>query len=603
MNNRSISLFAKYRPNTKHDIKPRFFYNRSAVRLEYRKYWRTGKVSNSYVHDEYRLLNLSKPDLYRKVNVLDEFGDEDFVWEPYFSAKDSLKMGSYEGDAYRSNLYNRYHNLRRFLSGRTLNKARNWRAYYAGAFLGYDRYAYCFGKRGEQGHILAVGATAGWSVPLLASAYPREGGLDLDLGVNVGLPFTKWEGFRYVDKDVADYGVEGTRDPYYQAVSSRSSSTWKLNAKYLLQDVHISLVYRFRSIAKKVSLDLVDEYEQKEILRFRERANLLDEAVNLSLREASARKDSLARVAKERSDSAEWADFNTKRRLEALLLMNPDTTQFHGRDSLDYIRLILGKDTTEYRRIKAQQMKVARQQEKLAADSIAAAEKLAYRDSVRAARNEADSLQFIQRKIERDSLRAVRDSLHRVQADAKAASRKERRAEQARLQAQRDSMQKVRAKELGAMKKQKAAEKAARMKELMEAKAARAQTKSGASAEDKARRDSLQAERDRQASLRRAARVTSSVLSDAEKRSQDLEKEAKAAAAKAEKVAAERAAKEAEKKAKAEKAAADKAAKAEKAAAEKAEREAKKAAEKAGKEAAKKKQDEAGSTNEDEPQQ
>lgn len=606
MNNRSVSLFAKYRPSTKHDIKPRFMFNLAAVRVEFRKYWRTGKVSNNYYHDEYRLLNVSKPDtLYRKVTVLDEFGEEEVRWEPYFSAKDSLRLGDYDGDTYRSNLYNYYQNLRRRISGRTIASARNWRAYYAGAFVGYDRYAYCFGKRGEQGRIFAVGATAGWSIPLLASAYPRESGLDLDLGVSVGLPFTKWEGFRYVDKAVADYGVSGTKDPYYQAVSNRGSDSWKLNAKYIVQDVHIALVYRFRSIAKKVSLDIVDEYEQKVIQRFKERANSLEEAVNRTLREASERKDSLARVAKVQNDSAEWADYTMKRRLEAMLLLNPDTTQLHGRDSVEYIRLILGKDTADYRRVKEAKVKRARLLEKQAADSAAAAQKLAYRDSLRAAKFQADSLLLQQRVSARDSVRAVKDSLRKVKFEADSIARTKRDLERVRLQAQRDSLLKAVTADRNASKKERQEKKEAEMRLRMEEKAARIQAKEAATAGERAKRDSIAAERDREASLRKAARVASSVLADAEKRNQDLERGAQLAAAKE-----AREAKEAEKALKAEKAAAakaakdaEKAAKAEKAAAEKA---AKKAAKKAAeneKKAEEKQPEKAESKNEDEPQQ
>ena len=442
MNNRSVLLFGKYNPNTKHDILPRFVFNIGAVRAEFRKYWRTGKVSYNYYHSDYQLLHIVKPDtLYREVKTVNEFGQEEYHWEPYFSPKDSLKIGTYNGDSFRHMMYNRYHNIRRIISGRTINNARNWRAYYAGAFFGYDRYSYCWGKHGEQGHILAVGGTGGWSIPLMASSYPHEGGLDLDLGVNIGLPFVKWEGYKYVGKDVPDYGIEGTRDPYYQAVADKSSDKWKLNPKYILQDVHISLVYRFRSIGKKVSLDIVDEYEEKEIQKFKDRANSLEEAINRSLQESLNRMDSLAVVEKNRADSAEWADYNIKRRLEAMLEMDPDTTQFHGRDSVDYIRLILGKDTTEYRKVKEAQVKEARQIAKAYEDSVESVRRAFVKDSTRTAKLYADSIAIIQRAITRDSLRAVKDSLRREKAIADSIEKAMIAEEQARIQAEKEAIQ------------------------------------------------------------------------------------------------------------------------------------------------------------------
>ncbi len=531
MNNRSVLLFGKYNPNTKHDIKPRFVFNIGAVRAEFRKYWRTGKVSYNYYHSDYELLHIVKPDtLFREVTTVNEFGQEEYHWEPYFSPKDSLKIGKYNGDSYRHMMYNRYHNIRRIISGRTINNARNWRAYYAGAFLGYDRYSYCWGKHGEQGHILAVGATGGWSIPLMASSYPREGGLDLDLGVNVGLPFAKWDGYKYVGKDVPDYGIEGTRDPYYQRVADKSSDKWKLNPKYILQDVHISLVYRFRSIGKKVSLDIVDEYEEKEIQKFKDRANGLEEAINRSLQESLNRMDSLAVVEKNRADSAEWADYNIKRRLEAMLEMDPDTTQFHGRDSVDYIRLILGKDTTEYRKIKEAQVKEARQIEKAYTDSVESVRRAFVKDSTRTAKLIADSLAIIQRAITRDSLRAVKDSLRREKAIADSIEKAILAEEQARIQAEKEAIQAEQEAQRAEAKRAREEAKNAMRKERMAIKAEQDRARREIEEEERRIREMEEAERrkldlGKKTSLeKKAEKMANRILERSNKTTEKLEK-------------------------------------------------------------------------------
>ncbi len=532
MNNRSILLFGKYNPNTKHDIKPRFVFNVGAVRLEFRKYWRTGKMSYNYYHEDYELLHIVKPDtLFREVKTVNEDGQEEYHWEPYFSAKDSLKIGTYNGDSYRHMMYNRYHNIRRIISGRTINNARNWRAYYAGAFLGYDRYSYCWGKHGEQGHILAVGATAGWSIPLIASQYPHEGGLDLDLGINVGLPFAKWQGYKYVGKDVPDYGIEGTRDPYYQAVADKSSEKWKLNPKYILQDVHVSLVYRFRSIGKKVSLDIVDEYEEKEIQKFRDRANSLEDAINRSVQASLERQDSLAVVEKQRADSAEWADYNTKRRLEAMLELDPDTTQFHGRDSVDYIRLILGQDTTEYRRIKELQVKEAKQRAQIVQDSLETERKAFMKDSARTAKLYADSMAIIQRAITRDSLRAVKDSIRREKAIADSIAEALRLEEQARIQAERDAIEAEKEAQRAAAEKAREEAKIAQRKEKMAIKAEQERVKQQIEEEKRRIKEAEEAERrklnqgKKTAEEKKAEKIANRILEREGRKAEKLEKE------------------------------------------------------------------------------
>lgn len=455
LNNRSLLVFGKFNGQMKHDVAPKFIMNMGGVRLEYRKYWRTGRESNEFTHYEYVMLNLHKPDtLYREVLKTDEYDSTYYVWEPYFSKKDSAHMAEYDGDRYRNSMYSYYHNARRFISTRTITDPRNWRAYYIGLFGAFDKYAFCIGKKGEQGTRLAAGATFGWSIPINSGKIGHEGGLDLDLGLNVGAPFAKYERFKYNDDNYEYCGFA-----YYEKDNAKTRDKWSFDPRFILQDIHLSLVYRFRSIGNKVDLDLVDRYREQEIDKYKDKKVELENAVQEMLALQTAERDSLRAVERFQNDSASWADKLKKEWLETMLEFG-DSTQFHGVDSLDYIRLILGRDTTEYQRVVQAQKKEAARIAKEQADSTLRANKIAARDSARNAKMIADS-------IARDSILARRDSIKHATDSLK-------REKLALDSIARDSMKLVRDSVANAKKVQKAAKDAA----------------------DKARRDSIQAAKD-----------------------------------------------------------------------------------------------------------
>lgn len=538
-NNRSILVFGKFNGNTKHTVKPKFVFNLAQVRLEFRKYWRTGKIGmGDRYHEEYKKMNLIKPDtLWRKVTVVNEFGEEEEIKEPYFTPEDSLIMNDYDGDPNRGRFSNMYENARRLISTRTMENSRNWRAYYIGAFAAWNKYSYCIGKKGEQGTIYSVGAAFGWSVPILAARYPKEGGLDLDLGLNVGLPIAKYEGYRYVYQENNSHYTHDGRHSL--------SDGWGINLKHVLQDIHISLVYRFRAISHKVSLALVDDYA-KHIQAWEDRQKKV-EAEKREIGElVSIRLDSIRKREAYDADSTSWADRQRRDYLVAMLEIYPDK-QLQGQDSLDYIRLILGKDFDAYAREKAVNDREAKRVAELLQDSIdretRRIEKQQRTDSITAAKQARrdslaiqDSLYRIEKQRINDSIAVVKDSLAAIEAAEKAAKKAERDAERA-------AKEEAEQKEKAAQQAIKNAERRAKLAEQAEARKAKEAAEAIKNAAAKAIADSIEA-------VKKKERITQEADKEIDRIQREKERQAREAAEAAKK-AAMKAQKESEKEAKA----------------------------------------------------
>lgn len=626
-NNRSILLFGKYNGNTKHTINPKYVFNVGAIRLEFRKYWRTGRLGmNDTYHEEYRTMHLYKPDtLWRKVNRVNEFGEEVVEKEFYFSPKDSAWIAegnSYEGDPNRGRFSNVYENIRRVTSTRTMKQSRNWRAYYLGAFAGWDKYSWCYGKKGEQGTILSVGATFGYTIPMLTRRYPKEGGLDLDFGINVGVPVVKYDSYRCASQG---------NNHIYAPTGHTLADGWSISPKYALRDVHVSLVYRMRSVSRKVSLALVDDY-YKHIQKWEDRMKRISDEKRMIEELAQQRLDSVMKSEAFSSDAMSWNDWQRKDYLKAFVELYPDV-ELHGQDSLDYIRLVLGKDLEGYKREKARIDRLNKQLEDLKQDSIDRANRMVERDSMEKAkieerkqkRHEKDSLEqrnaFVKdsiahvrdslEKIRKDSVSAVRDSIQAV----KDAERKEKQAildrERKEKQDAKDAMRREAEAKKEAERQAKEAEQAAKRAEEEAKRKAEEEAKSKERIEREVQRklDDHQRDVDKKAKKaqeearkkmieadRAAEREARKIEEEAEKRAREAEKQMKEEEAEKRKQmkeaeAAEKAAEKERKAAEAEaKKQADKEAKeAEKARkeAEKAEAEAKKQAEKEAKQAEK----------------
>lgn len=630
-NNRSLLLFAKYNGNTSHTVVPKFVFNVGAIRLEFRKYWRTGRLGmNDFYHEEYRTMNLYRPDtLWRKVPRINEFGDEVLEKEYYFDRHDSAWIAAgneYEGDPNRGRFSNGFENARRIVSTRTMKTSRNWRAYYIGAFAGWDKFSLCVGKKGEQGTLLSVGGTFGYSIPLLTRRYPKEGGLDLDLGVNVGLPVAKYDGYKYIYQE---------NNSFYTQRGHSKDDGWGIAPKYALRDVHVTLVYRLRSVSRKVSLALVDDY-LKHIQDWENRQRRITEEKRMIEEISSHRLDSLGKVEAHNTDSASWADWQRRDYLKALKELYPDM-ELHGQDSLDYIRLVLGKNFEDYKREKARTDRLQKQLEQIHQDSLNYIQRIFAQDSTDKAKIEERKQKRIERdsiarrnafvkdsiahvrdsvdKVRKDSIQVVKDSIQAIK-DAERAERQavkdaERAAEQARKDAEREAeriRKEVEQAAKDAERAEREAEEAARRKEEEEIKQKerierevnkkleehqREIERQQRQVEEEARRKAREADRE-------AERQAREIQLEAERRARAAEKELQKAENEARK---QREAEEAEVKAaeKEQKKAEDeirKAADKEKKAAEKAEKEvekeqkkaletAKKAAEKATKEAAK----------------
>ena len=125
---------------------------------------------------------------------------------------------------------------RNVLSGRTFTDPRTWRAYYVGVYAGYEKYTISLGRNGKQGDSYNFGFTGGWSIPV----YPFRDGrsLDLDLGLAVGAKMTAYDEFGY-DEEYGCYTYKGTRGRHFVPYP-------------VVQDIHLTFIFRFRSISKKV---------------------------------------------------------------------------------------------------------------------------------------------------------------------------------------------------------------------------------------------------------------------------------------------------------------------------------------------------------------
>lgn len=208
----SVLVNGKWNWNTSHTVAPRFIYNVAAGTVEARKYWRTGGKWAGHALQPFSFK--TSEELYEK-EISGKVGRDTTV---------SLPRWAFQ--VFRRNV----------LSGRTFREARTWRAYYAGVYAGYEKYTIAFGRKGKQGDSYNFGFTGGWSVPLY---FFRDGrSVDLDLGLALGAKMTQYDEFSY-EEETGCYAYEGTRSRHIVPYP-------------VIQDLHVSLIFRFRSIGKKV---------------------------------------------------------------------------------------------------------------------------------------------------------------------------------------------------------------------------------------------------------------------------------------------------------------------------------------------------------------
>lgn len=411
-NNYSIALFGKFNGNSTHE---KFVYNVNAIRVEGRKYWRTGKFGkDDKYHDDYVRIVTDKASVYFNADTLvgysyyndglgrkakaegvtvNEYGNPIKSVREYADtldfAEDSLGV---KNNKFRAWLYNTYHKVRRnYTSGRTLDNPRNWRAYYLGLWAGIDNWSISLTGKGKQGKGIGAGVVAGYTLPLLPQKFPREGSLDLDLGLAVGLKAVKYDAYAYEE-----------HTQHYVHDRQNSQPSWTIVPYPVIQDLHVSLVWRFRGIKHKVDRSLIDDFD-KWVKEYDDRSVAEKKYSDVQ----DKRKEILKAMELRsgfKSDSASFWDTFHKRRLEAAVRIKSDTV-FTGKDHQEYLRLIKGISIDKQEKYLKEQKRL---QEK-AADAHADSLKRATKEAERLAKIAAKEAKA--RKKKKDTVSVAMDSV------------------------------------------------------------------------------------------------------------------------------------------------------------------------------------------------
>lgn len=350
-NNYSVSVFGKYNGKSTHGS---LVYNVGAVRIEGRKYWRTGKhgrggdaASVVYVMPKFDAdslvsarYHLDSVGMQAKIHGV-KFSDDPANVNKTKEQKDSIDLLvdslGLSTNSLRNWIYNTYNKVsREYTSGRSLDNPRNWRAYYFGLWAGYDNWNVSLTGNGKRGNGLGLGILGGYTLPLLPQKYPKEGSLDLDLGIALGVKAVNYDAYTY----------DPTREEGQRYVDNPTKSTksWKVVPFPVIQDIHVSLIWRFRGIKNKVDKSLIDDYF-KEVSEFE--SNRDDRNFKKVQREED--KKTLARLLRDRltvkSDSAAfWNPFHL-RRIENAKRINPDTVLTDA-DQYLYLKITENLDST-----------------------------------------------------------------------------------------------------------------------------------------------------------------------------------------------------------------------------------------------------------------
>lgn len=353
-NRRSLLLFGKFNGNGKQSVGSKMIFNYMQVRGEFRKYWRTGNIGAKRTYSEYKRIYLHKPSNRRamefpetrielpesgystsnnpgkklskeqeKMRVVEFPGVKaERIDSFYVTHEDSVAANGhfYNGDPNRGWWYNHYHKVRRRLSTRTVTQPRNWRAYYLGFYGMMSKHSLCIQGKGNQGSGLGIGAVAGWSIPILPNRYPHEGGLDLDLGVSLGLKIARNDKYRF-DEEFRCF-----------VPTNQGGAKFRFVKYPVCEDIHIALVYRFRSISHKVDLSIVDDYMAK-VQRFEERRDKRISEMKDSIEHMQTRMTDIQSKMSVMNDSITFWDKYHRRRLANAILID-STVVFHGLDSV-----------------------------------------------------------------------------------------------------------------------------------------------------------------------------------------------------------------------------------------------------------------------------
>lgn len=312
----SLLMTGKFNWNTSHTRNPRLVWNVQSGTVELRKYWRTGS------HEKLIDVDTTRTKVFQ--------------------------------------LFQRFHH--HVLSGQCLKNPRNWRAYYVGGAAGVDKYTFCFGKKGKQGRGAYVGITAGYDLPLYG--FKNGTSIDLELGAMLAAKLVSYEDFHY-ESESACYAYERSSGKHFVPYP-------------VVQDIHVSLVYRLNSIANKVKGGAE---------RYHERRVRLDSLQALKFKAAENR----------------WYEKNDKR-IRRANEKKAERAERHRADSLERLSREIEK---RQRQLEKDSLRAARQ----TADSIAKAERLAQKEARRNASVPNDSLERTDLPVQESVERTWEDTL------------------------------------------------------------------------------------------------------------------------------------------------------------------------------------------------
>lgn len=414
-NNYSLSIFGKFNGRSKHG---KLVYNVNAVRVEGRKYWRTGKHGKAKkYYDDFERLCTDTASIYFNADTL--VGHSYYVDTLGMVAKakgvtgiESIRATSDMTQAQKDSLdftedslgirkskfrkwyYNTYHKVRRNItSGRTLENARNWRAYYLGVWAGIDNWSISLTGKGKQGQGVGAGLVAGYTLPLLPQRFPREGSLDLDLGLAVGWKAVKYDAYIYENQ---------TQHYVYDPASSHPS--WKIVPYPIVQDIHVSLVWRFRGIKNKVDNSLIDDYNKKWVEKYNDRATAAWNKNNAVRQKREEILEAIRNRTFAMADSTGLYDSYHRRRLDAAMRITPDTV-FVGEDQRLYLKIFKGlKSQEDQDRYRKSQQEASEREAKEATEQARKVAKESAKQAKRAAKELADSLEAARK----DSIREAK---------------------------------------------------------------------------------------------------------------------------------------------------------------------------------------------------
>lgn len=225
----SLLLTGKGNPKGKStNFNPRWVYNVSSIKGEIRKYWRTSNRDIAADQEDAKI-PFDRKKAEERIAALKN-KDEAITLVP---ERDTTIWGPFSKLSYLR---------RRYVSARYVKRPRFWRAYYVGLWAAYTKFSICLDGDGKQGNAYAGGVSAGMSVPLYK--HLDGSGWDLDLGASVGLMLPAYQTYKYYRESgcyaFQEWHLRHFRDQH------------QLNFEPVLQDLRVSLVYRFRSIDKKV---------------------------------------------------------------------------------------------------------------------------------------------------------------------------------------------------------------------------------------------------------------------------------------------------------------------------------------------------------------